>query len=126
MGAVAQAGDHRDADAGVEAVDPAVERELRDGDVVLLKSSRDAGLRWLGRDDAPLLFRPRADLERCDVRPEPVSEFLRVDAIRPIPALAYIPLVIVWIGIGEPARGDRVAPRSSRAAPDTRTLRVWP
>lgn len=27
-----------------------------------------------------------------------------IDAIRPIPALAYIPLVIVWIGIGEPAR----------------------
>ena len=27
-----------------------------------------------------------------------------IDAIRPIPALAYIPLVIVWIGIDEPAR----------------------
>jgi ABC-type nitrate/sulfonate/bicarbonate transport system permease component len=27
-----------------------------------------------------------------------------IDAIRPIPALAYIPLVIVWIGIGEPSR----------------------
>ena len=27
-----------------------------------------------------------------------------VDAIRPIPALAYIPLVIVWVGIGEPSR----------------------
>lgn len=27
-----------------------------------------------------------------------------IDAIRPIPALAYIPLVIVWLGIEEPAR----------------------
>jgi len=27
-----------------------------------------------------------------------------IDAIRPIPALAYIPLVIVWVGIGEPSR----------------------
>ena len=27
-----------------------------------------------------------------------------IDALRPIPALAYIPLVIVWIGIGEPSR----------------------
>jgi len=27
-----------------------------------------------------------------------------IDAIRPIPALAYIPLVIVWVGIDEPAR----------------------
>lgn len=27
-----------------------------------------------------------------------------IEAIRPIPALAYIPLVIVWIGIDEPAR----------------------
>lgn len=27
-----------------------------------------------------------------------------IDAIRPIPALAYIPLVIVWLGIGEWAR----------------------
>lgn len=27
-----------------------------------------------------------------------------IDAIRPIPALAYIPLVIVWLGIDEPAR----------------------
>jgi ABC-type nitrate/sulfonate/bicarbonate transport system permease component len=27
-----------------------------------------------------------------------------VDALRPIPALAYIPLVIVWVGIGEPSR----------------------
>jgi ABC-type nitrate/sulfonate/bicarbonate transport system permease component len=27
-----------------------------------------------------------------------------VDAIRPIPALAYIPLVILWVGIGEPSR----------------------
>ena len=27
-----------------------------------------------------------------------------IDAIRPVPALAYIPLVIVWIGIGEPSR----------------------
>lgn len=27
-----------------------------------------------------------------------------IDAIRPIPALAYIPLIIVWVGIGEPAR----------------------
>jgi len=25
-----------------------------------------------------------------------------IDAMRPIPALAYIPLVIVWVGIGEP------------------------
>jgi ABC-type nitrate/sulfonate/bicarbonate transport system permease component len=27
-----------------------------------------------------------------------------IDALRPIPALAYIPLVIVWVGIGEPSR----------------------
>jgi ABC-type nitrate/sulfonate/bicarbonate transport system permease component len=27
-----------------------------------------------------------------------------IEAIRPIPALAYIPLVIVWVGIDEPAR----------------------
>ena len=27
-----------------------------------------------------------------------------IDAIRPIPALAYIPLVIVWVGIDEPSR----------------------
>jgi len=27
-----------------------------------------------------------------------------IDAIRPVPALAYIPLVIVWVGIGEPSR----------------------
>jgi ABC-type nitrate/sulfonate/bicarbonate transport system permease component len=27
-----------------------------------------------------------------------------IDAMRPIPALAYIPLVIVWVGIGEPSR----------------------
>jgi ABC-type nitrate/sulfonate/bicarbonate transport system permease component len=27
-----------------------------------------------------------------------------IDAIRPIPALAYIPLIIVWVGIGEPSR----------------------
>src|SRR5690606_26771446 len=27
-----------------------------------------------------------------------------IDAIRPIPALAYIPLVIVWLGIDEPSR----------------------
>ena len=27
-----------------------------------------------------------------------------IDALRPVPALAYIPLVIVWIGIGEPSR----------------------
>jgi ABC-type nitrate/sulfonate/bicarbonate transport system permease component len=27
-----------------------------------------------------------------------------IDAVRPIPALAYIPLVIVWVGIGEPSR----------------------
>jgi ABC-type nitrate/sulfonate/bicarbonate transport system permease component len=27
-----------------------------------------------------------------------------IEAIRPIPALAYIPLVIVWVGIGESAR----------------------
>ena len=33
-----------DADAAYELL----QRELRDGDVVLLKSSRDAGLRWLG------------------------------------------------------------------------------
>jgi UDP-N-acetylmuramoyl-tripeptide--D-alanyl-D-alanine ligase len=33
-----------DADAAHELLS----RELRDGDVVLLKSSRDAGLRWLG------------------------------------------------------------------------------
>ena len=33
-----------DADAAYELLS----RELRAGDVVLLKSSRDAGLRWLG------------------------------------------------------------------------------
>ena len=27
-----------------------------------------------------------------------------IDALRPVPALAYIPLVIVWVGIGEPSR----------------------
>jgi ABC-type nitrate/sulfonate/bicarbonate transport system permease component len=27
-----------------------------------------------------------------------------IEAIRPIPALAYIPLIIVWVGIDEPAR----------------------
>jgi ABC-type nitrate/sulfonate/bicarbonate transport system permease component len=27
-----------------------------------------------------------------------------IDALRPIPALAYIPLVIIWVGIGEPSR----------------------
>lgn len=27
-----------------------------------------------------------------------------IDAIRPVPALAYIPLIIVWVGIGEPSR----------------------
>lgn len=27
-----------------------------------------------------------------------------IDALRPIPALAYIPLVIVWVGIDEPSR----------------------
>lgn len=27
-----------------------------------------------------------------------------IDAIRPVPALAYIPLVILWVGIGEPSR----------------------
>jgi ABC-type nitrate/sulfonate/bicarbonate transport system permease component len=27
-----------------------------------------------------------------------------IDALRPIPALAYIPLVILWVGIGEPSR----------------------
>ncbi len=27
-----------------------------------------------------------------------------IDAIRPVPALAYIPLVIIWVGIGEPSR----------------------
>ena len=27
-----------------------------------------------------------------------------IDAIRPVPALAYIPLVIVWVGIDEPSR----------------------
>lgn len=27
-----------------------------------------------------------------------------IEAVRPIPALAYIPLIIVWVGIDEPAR----------------------
>jgi ABC-type nitrate/sulfonate/bicarbonate transport system permease component len=27
-----------------------------------------------------------------------------IESIRPIPALAYIPLIIVWVGIDEPAR----------------------
>ena len=29
-----------------------------------------------------------------------------IEAIRPIPALAYIPLVIVWVGIDEPAQSS--------------------